>query len=194
MVFFIFFLLIGRFSGASRLGQDKYIQKTFISIFFFNSGLRVTSGASFCTVDANDCVSDGAGQHGNREACTVEVLGAGTLDATEFDTESCCDHVTIGGTPYQGSTGPDGVAVAADSIFTWTSDGSVTNDGWIICFRKTQFCVPNCCQPARAVWRPLGSELFLDAAGFSGVTSMYGFSSHTDESIPCTARLTSCTA
>ena len=126
MVFFIFFLLIGRFSGASRLGQDKYIQKTFISIFFFNSGLRVTSGASFCTVDANDCVSDGAGQHGNREACTVEVLGAGTLDATEFDTESCCDHVTIGWVLV-------GVVVVLVAGGWVDGDGGGWVDGWMGC-------------------------------------------------------------
>jgi len=97
-------------------------------------GLEVASGDNFCQIDANGCATDGVGKHGNGEDCTIRVTEAGTLTATQFDTESCCDHVTIGGTPYRGSTGPNGVAVAAGSNFTWHSDFSVTNAGWTICW------------------------------------------------------------
>ena len=96
-------------------------------------GLAVTSGASYCSVDARGCATDGTGEHGNNEACTIRVGAAGTLTATQFDTESCCDQVTIGATRYNGSTGPYGVVVAAGSTFTWISDYSVTNAGWTIC-------------------------------------------------------------
>jgi len=96
-------------------------------------GLEVTSGSSFCQIDANGCATDGAGDHGNNEACTIRVNVAGTLTAHQFDTESGYDHVTIGGRRYEGSTGPNGVAVAANSTFAWQSDVSITNSGWTIC-------------------------------------------------------------
>ena len=99
-------------------------------------GLEVASGDNFCQIDANGCATDGVGKHGNGEDCTIRVTEAGTLTATQFDTESCCDHVNISGTLYRGSTGPDGVAVAAGSTFTWLSDHSVTRAGWTICLSK----------------------------------------------------------
>ena len=98
-----------------------------------NVGLEVTAGSSFCQIDANGCATDGAGAHGNYEACTIRVGAAGTLTATQFDTETGYDYITIGGIRYEGSTGPTGVAVAAGSTFTWLSDGSVTRAGWTIC-------------------------------------------------------------
>ena len=98
----------------------------------------MTFGESYCHVDANNCVTDGTGNHGNREACTVEVLGAGTLTATEFSTESCCDYVDISGVRYTGTTGPRDVAVAAGSAMRWSSDGSVVNAGWTICWTAGQ--------------------------------------------------------
>ena len=96
------------------------------------AALRVTSGSEFCQIDAN-CATDGAGAHGNNEACTIHVDVAGTLTATQFDTEHEYDYVTIGEISYHGSTSPSGVAVAAGSNFTWRSDGSVVNAGWTIC-------------------------------------------------------------
>ena len=102
-------------------------------------GLEVTSGSSFCQIDAN-CATDGAGAHGNNEACTIRVGAAGTLTATEFHTESCCDYVNISDILYRGNTGPNGVAVAAGSTFAWGSDGSVTNAGWTICLGKMRCC------------------------------------------------------
>ena len=102
------------------------------------AGLEVTAGASFCQIDANGCATDGAGPHGNDEACTIQVNAAGYLTATEFDTESGYDFVTIGGTRYQGRSGPLAVAASAGSTFQWQSDGSVTNAGWTICLGKTR--------------------------------------------------------
>ena len=100
----------------------------------------MTSGSSFCQIDALGCATDGAGGHGNNEACTIRVDAAGTLTATQFHTESCCDYVNISGILYRGSTGPNGVAVAAGSTFAWGSDGSVTNAGWTICLGKMRCC------------------------------------------------------
>ena len=90
-----------------------------------------------CAIDADGCATDGSGDsdHGNNERCTITVGDAGYLTSQgPFETETFWDYVTIGGDRYQGSTGPDGVAVAAGSNFTWQSDGSVTNAGWTICW------------------------------------------------------------
>jgi len=94
----------------------------------------VSAGASYCQLNANNCVSDGTGNHGDNEACTINVLGAGKLTATDFNTESGYDYVTIGGTRYSGGTGPSNVAVAAGSTFTWRSDSSITSAGFTICW------------------------------------------------------------
>jgi hypothetical protein len=101
-------------------------------------GLEVASGSSFCQIDANGCATDGAGDHGNNEACTIRVNVAGTLTATEFDTQSGYDFVTIGGTRYQGRSGPHVVTASAGSTFAWYSDRSVTKRGWTICLTANQ--------------------------------------------------------
>ena len=80
------------------------------------------------------CTSSGVGYHGNNEACTVKVLAAGALTATEFSTESCCDYVTIGGTRYAGTSGPQNVRVAENEAFTWRTDHSGTRSGWVLCW------------------------------------------------------------
>ena len=122
-------------------------KNAFSVLHYFHVGLRVTSGQSYCRVGANNCVTDGAGNYGNREACTVEVLGAGTLTATEFSTESCCDFVEIAienpanyysRVRYRGTTGPRNVAVAAGSTMRWHSDYSVVRAGWTICWTAGQ--------------------------------------------------------
>ena len=112
----------------------------------------MTAGASFCQIDANGCATDGAGEHGNDEECTVQVNQAGYLTATEFETESSYDYVTIDGTRYEGLIGPHGVVVSAGSTFQWQSDGSGNNAGWTICFgrpARPAACMARVIQPAR---------------------------------------------
>ena len=103
--------------------------------------LTVTAGSDYCAIDADYCATDGPGDHGNGELCTIRVAARGFVTASEFDTESGYDWVTIGDAQYQGSTGPISVAVAANSTFTWRSDGSVTNAGWTICFTQYRYCM-----------------------------------------------------
>lgn len=50
-----------------------------------------------------------------------------------FDTEECCDHLTVGGTAYSGTVGPDDVTVASGSQITFTSDDSVADSGFLFC-------------------------------------------------------------
>ena len=104
--------------------------------------------SSWWTVTAGDdcelssdgaCVTDGEGNYGNYEACTVRAEAALTLQVVSFDVEAqiACgfDSLTVGGTKYCGSTGPDGVVMAAGDTMQWRSDGSVTRDGFVICAR-----------------------------------------------------------
>ena len=87
---------------------------------------------------AGTCVTDGADAHGNSERCRIAVRHTGNLTATEFDTEVVWDYVTIGGTDYSGTIGPVDVPVEADDVFTWFSDGSITNEGWTICLTASK--------------------------------------------------------
>ena len=119
----------------------------------------MTEGAEFCRFTSSVqpgfqvcvTVTDGAGSHGINENCTIEVNANGYLTATHFDTERF-DYVTIGGTRYQGNTGPYGAAVSAGSTFQWQSDYSITSAGWTICFGETR---PHCTGPCD----PTGSTL-----------------------------------
>ena len=115
---------------------------------------RVLTGSEYCHLtissDGRSCVTDGPGDYGNHERCTVEVLQTGLLSATEFVTESCCDHISIDDPspspepdpdgadpygPYNGRGFPSNLPVTAGTTFSWSSDGSVTQMGWTICFQ-----------------------------------------------------------
>ena len=56
-----------------------------------------------------------------------------TATATEFNTESNYDYMTIGSTLYSGTAGPTNVYMAAGDTIFWESDGSATRGGWTIC-------------------------------------------------------------
>ena len=84
--------------------------------------------------DGSSCVTDGLGFHENGENCTIRTLLTGLLSATEFQTEPGYDYITIGGTRYEGLSGPNNLPVAEGTEFTWQSDDSVTKSGWTLCF------------------------------------------------------------
>ena len=93
-----------------------------------------SSPSGACIINSNGCVTDGPGSYGNNEQCTITTSVAVTLNSVgTFATESGYDYLTIGGTRYQGASGPSGVALPAGSSFTWTSDSSVANVGYVIC-------------------------------------------------------------
>lgn len=98
-----------------------------------NSYFRILTGSAYCQL-SGACVTDGPGNYGNNEECTVEVLQTGLLSATEFYTESGYDYLTIGGTRYQDTSGPSNLPVTAGTPFSWRSDGSVTYPGWTVCY------------------------------------------------------------
>ena len=103
---------------------------------------EVVSGAEFCTiVEGGRCVTEGKGVYGNNEACIIKTLRTLAVTATEFETESCCDHLTIAGTPYNGGSGPQALPLDQGTELVWTSDGSVISDGFTVCANETgSFC------------------------------------------------------
>ena len=98
--------------------------------------LQVTAGGEHCSVSDN-CATDGTGNHGSSEACTIAIRAAGTLTATQFDVEyhiSCSyDWLQVGDERFCGSTGPRDVRVQAGDTIVWESDSFVTLAGWTIC-------------------------------------------------------------
>ena len=74
------------------------------------------------------------GSYSNGEDCTITVHNGGTLHNTgSFSTESCCDHISLGGSTYSGSSGPSDRTMNAGDQITWHTDGSVTHTGWEFC-------------------------------------------------------------
>jgi len=118
------------------------------------TALQVISGSSYCQVTTstgNTCVTDGYGNYGNNERCTIQVLQSGRLSTYgSFRTELGFDYVTIGSTRYQGTRGPGNVYVSYGSTFTWRSDSSVTDSGWTICWSSHAVPTP----PPRPVPSP----------------------------------------
>jgi hypothetical protein len=60
-----------------------------------------------------------------------------------FQTESGFDWVTIGGTQYQGTAGPQSVAMAAGATIHWRSDASANGAGFTICAVGTEPAPPS---------------------------------------------------
>ena len=78
-------------------------------------------------------MSDGEGDYGPSENCKVQALRPLFVTATEFDTEECCDDLTVAGARYAGSNGPQGLSVDAGAELVWTSDGSEYRSGFKVC-------------------------------------------------------------
>ncbi len=84
---------------------------------------------------SGDCASspNHPSDYGDGESCTITALRDGRLDVQAFNTESCCDHLAVGGQDYDGTTGPDGVTLVAGNNMQWSSDAGRTRSGWQIC-------------------------------------------------------------
>ena len=105
---------------------------------------EVATSNKFVVTAGTGCTTNGAcfqslnypNNHGEDEQCsiTVQSVSAGeTLNSLAFNTESCCDKLIVKGTEYDGTTGPSGVAVAVNDVFTWSSDGSEQRSGFEVC-------------------------------------------------------------
>jgi hypothetical protein len=96
----------------------------------------VTSGACTVASDATCFHSPNyPSNYGNNQQCTITVTAHAqvTLSVTAFTTESGYDFLTVNGVRYDGTSGPEGVQVAAGSTIFFTTDYSVVRSGFEIC-------------------------------------------------------------
>ena len=83
-----------------------------------------------------DCVSSKSypNLHGNDEACSVTMLQDATVTpGNKFSLETCCDHLMIRGLDVESSEAIPS-SLEAGETFSWTTDASVTREGWQLCF------------------------------------------------------------
>jgi len=91
-------------------------------------GFQVISGP--CGTNAGCVTSPNYPQsYTDNQACTITTSRA--LKVVAFQTEACCDKLTVNGKTYSGSIGP--AEVTPTGPFHWTSDHSVTKSGWKLC-------------------------------------------------------------
>jgi len=85
-----------------------------------------------------DCVSS-AGYpniHGNNEQCTINILQDASVSVgSTFSLETCCDHLMIRDEDFEHSTRVP-TSLNARESFSWSTDGSVTREGWQLCFSE----------------------------------------------------------
>ena len=96
----------------------------------------VVGGEQFCNTvqNAEQCVTDGSGAHTNNEYCVIRATRALVASATpSFNTESVYDFITIAGTQYSGTSGPQNVVMQAGDSMTWYTDTSIVTGGFTIC-------------------------------------------------------------
>ena len=140
-------------SDNTAAGDGGAISATSTSTVLITSATSATSNASsapaFATtgdcVVTDECISSPnyPNDYGNSEACTITPQRSKiVLSVTSFETESCCDYMTIDGVQYQGTSGPDGVVVTPGTSMTWYSDGSISSAGWKICVAPEATCGP----------------------------------------------------
>jgi len=93
------------------------------------------------SIDGTGCQEDGncitsnnyPSNYGNRQECTINLEGSVAITTEAFNTESRYDFLTVGGTRYDGSSGPPSGRYTG--TITWSTDGSVTRSGWKLCSR-----------------------------------------------------------
>ena len=78
-------------------------------------------------------MSDGEWHYGPNENCNIKALRPLVVSATEFATEEGVDILTVAGTQYHGSDGPQGQPVAAGAELVWTSDDREFRSGFKVC-------------------------------------------------------------
>eukprot|EP00900_Chrysochromulina_parva_P004319 jgi/Chrpa1/13889/Chrysochromulina_OHIO_Genome00024570-RA len=107
----------------------------------------IVSGSLYCSVSSDGlCITDGSGNYGDGESCTMQAQVSMTITATEFNTEPGYDFIRIGNAAYSGSTGPTNVQVVAGTTFPPPRDYArdLQPGG-----RPTAFAPPNCSAPGR---------------------------------------------
>ena len=96
-----------------------------------STGPCQVSGSCVCTSNYDDKCEQHSGEYANNEVCVIDVPAGSMLSVTHFETENGYDKLILNGNEYQGSTGPNGVALT--SAIRWYSDSSVQKSGWKLC-------------------------------------------------------------
>merc|ERR1712080_518604 len=90
----------------------------------------------------------GPERHGNRESCSVTMNeDVSVIPGGTFNLETCCDHLMIGGVDVESANAVPGSLSAGDT-FTWSSDFSVSREGWQLCFSNPTGSSTSPTQPA----------------------------------------------
>jgi hypothetical protein len=99
----------------------------------------LTSGLGCQIVDNGKCFQsiNYPNNHGADQSCSINVSSSTNLDVKDFDVEASetCeyDHLTVNGTKYCGTTGPNGTSVNGGDTINWITDSSVESKGFKIC-------------------------------------------------------------
>jgi len=91
------------------------------------------------TLTGSGCVMEGNCVHsknypqnyGNGEQCNINLYGDIPISFEAFSTESRYDILTMGGTPYSGTSVPPSGTYSGS--ISWASDYSVVSSGWKLC-------------------------------------------------------------
>jgi hypothetical protein len=102
------------------------------------------------------------GNYGDNQECRASMLLDAALNAVEFDTESCCDTLTIGGTVFGGTDGPSNFVVSEGDEILWSSDFSVNAGGWKVCGAPPPTPLPTPSPTASPTVSPTPSPTFSD--------------------------------
>jgi hypothetical protein len=102
-------------------------------IFQLNSGSCTLDATSTCFYSPNY-----PSNYGDGDSCSITVLHGATLSVDYFLLETTYDYLTVDGTTYTSSTGPDGVTVTSGITITFTTDLSINYAGFAICGTATQ--------------------------------------------------------
>ena len=95
---------------------------------------QILSGDNVCQlVEGGRCVTDGPGNYGNYERCVVKALQSVLLTARQYHIEPRYDYVTVNNVAHRTSFPSQGVSMNEGATWTWTSDGSVTRPGYVLC-------------------------------------------------------------
>lgn len=97
----------------------------------------IIKGSEHCEItNKGDCVSDGKGNHENRENCEIKALKNMNVYTPEFNTERGYDWLTINNKRYMGTNGipkMSPVKIKKNDIVKWRSDYSVLRPGFTLC-------------------------------------------------------------
>jgi len=128
---------------ADLADELKKEQRMLAEINALEIQLREASCVDYFTVVTGPCTATGKcvsspnfpSSYGNNEACSIRANFPGDLEVlnSAFSTEPTYDQLTVGSTPYDGTSGPNGGSIDLDTLISWSTDGSVTGSGWKIC-------------------------------------------------------------